>query len=73
MGPDVETANTLVGNLETLVTTLSVTEQNQEQLRETAEGGLAYLEESLQAQLYSIDFAGVGEAMASSPEEADGP
>jgi mono/diheme cytochrome c family protein len=69
--PDVETANTLVGNLETLVTTLSVTEQNQEQLRETAEGGLAYLEESLQAQLYSIDFAGVGEAMASSPEEAE--
>ena len=69
--PDAETANTLVGNLESLSTTLSVTDQNQETLLETAEGGLAYLEESQQAQLYSIDFAGVSEAMASSPEEAE--
>ncbi|MET0566569.1 MAG: c-type cytochrome [Acidimicrobiia bacterium] len=69
--PDAVTANTLVSNLETLVTTLSVTEQNQDALLETAEGGLAYLEESQQAQLYSIDFAGVAEAMASPPEEAE--
>ncbi len=69
--PDAVTANTLVSNLETLVTTLSVTEQNRDELLETAEGGLAYLEESQQAQLYSIDFAGVAEAMASSPEEAE--
>jgi mono/diheme cytochrome c family protein len=69
--PDAVTANTLVGNLETLVTTLSVTEQNQAALLETARSGLAYLEESQQAQLYSIDFAGVAEAMASSPEEAE--
>jgi mono/diheme cytochrome c family protein len=69
--PDAETANILVGNLETLVTTLSVTEQNQDALLETAEGGRAYLEESQQAQLFSIEFAGVAEAMASSPEEAE--
>jgi mono/diheme cytochrome c family protein len=69
--PDAVTANTLVSNLETLVTTLSVTEQNLDELLETAEGGLAYLEESQQAQLYSIDFPGVAEAMASSPEEAE--
>ena len=69
--PDATTANTLVGNLESLATTLSVTEQNQEAVLETAEGGLAYLEESQQAELYSIDFAGVAEAMASSPEEAE--
>jgi mono/diheme cytochrome c family protein len=69
--PDAVTANTLVSNLETLVTTLSVTEQNRDELLETAEGGLAYLEESQQAQLYSIDFPGVAEAMASSPEEAE--
>jgi mono/diheme cytochrome c family protein len=69
--PDAETAITLVSNLETLVTTLSVTEQNQDALLETAEGGLAYLEESQQAQVYSIDFAGVAEAMASSPEDAE--
>ncbi len=69
--PDATTANTLVGNLESLSTTLSVTEQNQDAVLETAEGGLVYLEESQQAELYSIDFAGVAEAMASSPEEAE--
>ncbi len=69
--PDAATADRLVGNLESMATTLSVTEQNQADLTETALGGLAYLEESQQAQLYSIDFAGVAEAMASSPEEAE--
>ena len=69
--PDAETASTLVGNLESLSTTLSVTEQNQDAVLETAEGGLVYLEESQQAELYSIDFAGVAEAMASSPEDAE--
>ena len=69
--PDAVTATRLVGNLESLSTTLTVTEQNQEALNETAEGGLAYLEESQQAELYSIDFPGVAEAMGSSPEEAE--
>ncbi|HWL50378.1 MAG TPA: c-type cytochrome, partial [Acidimicrobiia bacterium] len=69
--PDAETASTLVGNLESLSTTLTVTEQNQAGLRETAEGGLAFLEESLVAKLYAIDFPGVAESMASSPEEAE--
>jgi mono/diheme cytochrome c family protein len=68
--PDLDTANTLVGNLESLATTLSVTTQNQEALLEAEEGGLAFLEESLQTKLYSFDFAGVAEAMGSSEEEA---
>ena len=69
--PDAVTADRLVGNLESMSTTLTVTEQNQADLLVTAEGGLAYLEESQQAELYSIDFPGVAEAMGSSPEEAE--
>jgi mono/diheme cytochrome c family protein len=69
--PDRATAGTLVGNLESLSTTLSVAEQNQEALLANEEEGLAFLEESLEAKLYSIDFAGVAEAMGSSPEEAE--
>jgi mono/diheme cytochrome c family protein len=68
--PDLTTANTMVGNLESLATTLTVTEQNQSALLETEQGGLAFLEESLQAKRYSVDFAGVAEAMGSSEEEA---
>jgi mono/diheme cytochrome c family protein len=68
--PDLATANTLVGNLESLATTLSITTQNQAGLLEAEEGGLAFLEESLQTKLYSIDFAGVAEAMGASEEEA---
>jgi mono/diheme cytochrome c family protein len=69
--PDADTANTLVGNLESLVTTLSVTEQNQETLVENEQAGLEFLEESLVAKLYSIDFAGVAEAMGSPVDEAE--
>jgi mono/diheme cytochrome c family protein len=68
--PDLATANTLVGNLESLATTLSVTTQNQESLLESEGSGLAFLEESLQTKLYSFDFAGVAEAMGTSEEEA---
>jgi mono/diheme cytochrome c family protein len=68
--PDLDTANTLVGNLESLATTLTITEQNQEALLETENGGLEFLEESLQTKLYSFDFAGVAEAMGTSEEEA---
>jgi mono/diheme cytochrome c family protein len=69
--PDAVTADRLVGNLESLSTTLTVTDQNQAGLRETADAGLAFLEESLVAQLYAIDFSGVAESIGSSPEEAE--
>jgi mono/diheme cytochrome c family protein len=68
--PDLATANTFVGNLESLATTLGVTEQNQASLLETERGGLAFLEESLEEKLYSIDYAGVAEAMGVSEGEA---
>ncbi len=69
--PDAATAIALVGNLESLSTTITITSENQDALLEQEEGGLRYLEESLEAQLYSIDFAGVAEAMGSSPDEAE--
>jgi mono/diheme cytochrome c family protein len=69
--PDRATAGTLVGNLESLATTLTVTTQNQDALLESEQGGLAFLEESLQTKLYSIDFAGVAEAMGASVEDAE--
>jgi mono/diheme cytochrome c family protein len=68
--PDAATASQFVGNLESLVTTLSVTANNQEALRATEEEGLAFLRESLELKAYAIDFDGVAEAMGSSVEEA---
>lgn len=68
--PDATTASQLVGNLESLVTTLSVTANNQDALRATEEEGLAFLRESLEVKAYAIDFDGVAEAMGSSVEEA---
>jgi mono/diheme cytochrome c family protein len=68
--PDATTASQFVGNLESLVTTLSVTANNQDALRATEEEGLAFLRESLEVKAYEIDFDGVAEAMGSSVEEA---
>ncbi|HSO49159.1 MAG TPA: cytochrome c, partial [Acidimicrobiia bacterium] len=68
--PDAATASQFVGNLESLVTTLSVTASNQDALRTTEEEGLAFLRESLEVKAYEIDFDGVAEAMGSSVEEA---
>jgi mono/diheme cytochrome c family protein len=68
--PDATTASQFVGNLESLVTTLSVTASNQEALRTTEEEGLDFLQESLELKAYAIDFDGVAEAMGSSVEEA---
>jgi mono/diheme cytochrome c family protein len=68
--PDAVTASQFVGNLESLVTTLSVTANNQKALLATEEEGLAFLRESLELEAYAIDFDGVAEAMGSSVEEA---
>ena len=69
--PDVTTANRFVGNLESLATTLGVTVSNQPALLANESAGLAFLEEALEAQLYTVDFDGVAEAMGSSAEEAE--
>jgi mono/diheme cytochrome c family protein len=69
--PDATTANRFVGNLESLATTLLVTVNNRDALFANESEGLAFLEESLEAKLYSVDFEGVAEAMGSSAEEAE--
>ncbi|HSJ84148.1 MAG TPA: c-type cytochrome [Acidimicrobiia bacterium] len=69
--PDATTANRFVGNLESLATTLGVTVSNEDALRENESAGLAFLEEALEAQLYTVDFEGVAGAMGSSAEEAE--
>lgn len=69
--PDLVTAGGFVGNIESLATTLAVTTQNQDTLRTNEQAGVGFLEEALEAQLYSIEFTGVAEAMGSSPEEAE--
>ena len=69
--PDAATASGFVGSLEGLASQLTVATNNQETLLEAEGAGLDFLEESLEAQLYSIDFDGVAEAMGSSVEEAE--
>jgi mono/diheme cytochrome c family protein len=69
--PDVTTANRFVGNLESLATTLAVTFNNRDALHTNESAGLVFLEQALEAQLYSIDIEGVAEAMGASTEEAE--
>lgn len=69
--PDVTTANRFVGNLESLATTLAVTFNNRDALHTNESAGLGFLEQALEAQLYSIDVEGVAEAMGASTEEAE--
>ncbi len=69
--PDAATASAFVGSLEGLASQLTVATDNQKTLLDTEGAGLDFLEESLEAQLYSIDFDGVAEAMGSSVEEAE--
>jgi mono/diheme cytochrome c family protein len=69
--PDLITATTFVGNLESLATSLTVATSNQEALREQEQGGVEFLEQSLELQAYSIDFAGVAESMGGTVEEAE--
>jgi mono/diheme cytochrome c family protein len=69
--PDAATASRFVGNLESLATTLGVTVNNRDALSANESAGLTFLQEVLEAQLYSIDIEGVAEAMGASPEEAE--
>jgi mono/diheme cytochrome c family protein len=68
--PDATTAGSFVGNLESLQTTLTITVNNQPALLATESAGVEFLEQSLEATTYSIDFEGVAETMGSSVEEA---
>lgn len=69
--PDATTASRFVGNLESLVTTITVTASNQDALLANEREGLEFLTASLEAKAYAIDIEGVAEAMGSSVEEAE--
>ena len=69
--PDATTAGRFVGNLESLVTTITVTSNNQDTLLANELEGLEFLLGALEAKAYAIDLEGVAEAMGSSVEEAE--
>jgi mono/diheme cytochrome c family protein len=68
--PDADTAAAMVGNLESLHTSLEVTSENIDKLREQEVGGLEFLEAAQEAEAWDIDFRGVAEAMGADVEEA---
>lgn len=60
--PDADVASRVVAGWETLAINTTVTANNIETIRASAEEGVAYLEESLEAQRWEIDIEGVAEA-----------
>lgn len=68
--PDVATAATMVGSLETVAINLRVTVENEDRILEQQAGGLAFLENAAEEEAWAIDIAGVAEAMGTSEEEA---
>ena len=68
--PDIETAATMVGNLESLRISLRVASENQEKLLAQEVGGLEFLLEAQETGLWEIDFEGVAAAMGADLEAA---
>ncbi|MEX1126633.1 MAG: c-type cytochrome [Acidimicrobiia bacterium] len=68
--PDDETAATMVGNLESLHTSLEVTSKNLDKLRVQEVGGLEFLVAAQEAATWEIDFEGVAAAMGADVETA---
>jgi len=69
--PDDETAADMVGNLVSLHTSLEVTSENIDKLREQEVGGLEFLEAAQEAAAWEIDFEGVAAAMEADVETAE--
>jgi mono/diheme cytochrome c family protein len=69
--PDDETAAKMVGNLESLHTSLEVTSENIDKLREQEAGGLEFLIEAQETAFWEIDFDGVATAMGSDVATAE--
>ncbi len=67
---DSRTANSFVGNLESLATSLRVSATNQKELLAAEQAGLAFLEAAAEAKAYEIDIAGVAAAMGVDEEQA---
>ena len=69
--PDSDTAATMVGNLVSLHTSLEVTTENFDKLREQEDGGLEFLEAASDAVAWEIDFEGVAASMDANVEAAE--
>ena len=69
--PDVETASTMVGGLETVAINLNVTVENEARIRPQQEAGLQFLLDAQERQAWAIDIPGVAEAMGAGEEEAE--
>lgn len=67
---DLDEAQSLLSHLETDVLLLSVVDERQDQFLEALTSGLAFLEDSLEQQLWDIDFAEVAAEMGVSEEDA---
>ena len=68
--PDLQTATTMVGGLETVNINLGVTVENIERIHEQQVAGLQYLLDAQQEAAWEIDIGGVAEAMQASEDDA---
>lgn len=68
--PDLETARTLVGGMESTSINTAVAVENVDRILPQQEEGLVFLEQSQQARLWEIDIVGVAAAMEVSEEDA---
>ena len=68
--PDLETARTIVGGMESTAINTSVAVENVDRILPQQEEGLAFLQDSQQLRLWEIDIPGVAAAMEVSEEEA---
>lgn len=68
---DLETANSMVGGLETIAINTRVAAENQETLLATEQGGLEFLLSAAEKRAWEIDIAGVAEAMGVSEDRAE--
>jgi mono/diheme cytochrome c family protein len=68
--PDMRTATSLVGTLESVVLIKRVLFENEDRIRPQEEGGLAFLRRAQQDRLWEIDIPGVARAMGVSEQEA---
>lgn len=68
--PDMETASTFVGGLETVSINLGVTVENEDRILAQQEDGLDYLLMAQQQAAWEIDVPGVAQSMGADEEEA---
>ena len=68
--PDLETASTILGGMESTAINTSVAVENVERILPQQEEGLAFLRKSQQLRLWEIDIPGVAAAMEVSEEDA---